>query len=189
MIIAGTGHRPDKLPNKITGYNLLNPTYQYIRKELIKIIEELKPEKIISGMALGYDTVLAEMAINLKIPLIAAVPFTGQEKIWPKKSQDDYNQLLNQAQEIVIVCEGGYAGWKMQQRNEFLVQNCDILIACFINNEVSGGTFNCIQYAKKQDKDILVIDPTAIEDINEQNKLSESITKMKSKYERDRFNQ
>ena len=26
IILAGTGHRPSKLPNKHTGYNLSNPT-------------------------------------------------------------------------------------------------------------------------------------------------------------------
>ena len=38
---------------------------------------------------------------------------------------------------------------KMQKRNEFMVDNCDILIALW--NGTSGGTKNCINYAKKKE--------------------------------------
>lgn len=158
MILAGSGHRPDKLPDKLTGYDYNNPVYKYIKTELYKIIDELKPTKIISGMALGFDTILAQAAIDLKIPFIAAIPFVGQEKIWPQSSKDTYNKLLNLAAEKVIVCEGGYAAWKMQKRNEFMINNATTVVACY-NGDLSGGTFNCIEYAKSLNIPIYYINP------------------------------
>lgn len=49
MIVAFTGHRPDKLG----GYKLPNPTYVKVCQQIETKLVELKPEKIISGMALG----------------------------------------------------------------------------------------------------------------------------------------
>lgn len=157
MIIAGTGHRPDKLPNKETGYKLPNPTYIKICKEIEKHLLELKPEKVISGMALGYDSYLAFVTLKLGIPLIAAVPFQGQELAWPQASQNAYNALLKRATEVVIVSEGGYSAHKMQIRNEWMVNHCDVLLACYDGSP--GGTGNCIKYAKNLNKNIIIIDP------------------------------
>lgn len=162
MIIGGTGHRNDKLPNKETGYILPNPTYNYVCQNIEKILLQNKPEKVISGMALGFDFWLANIAINLNIPLVAAIPFIGQEKMWPKHSQAQFNKLLDKASGVIIVSEGGYAAYKMQTRNEYIVNNCDKLIACLIPSEKSGGTFNCVKYAKSINKDIVFIDPAAI---------------------------
>lgn len=157
MIVAFTGHRPDKLPDKKTGYKLPNPTYLHVCQQIEKILKELKPEKIISGMALGVDQWAANIAIRLNIPFVAAVPFVGQEKAWPQTSQKIFNKLIEKAAEVVIVSEGGYAAYKMQIRNEWMVDNCNKLIAVW--DQSPGGTGNCVNYAKSKNKDIIFIDP------------------------------
>ena len=154
MIIAFTGHRC----NKIGGYNLPNPIYNYICQQTEKALLQLKPEKCISGMALGYDSYAANVCIKLNIPFLAAIPFIGQEKAWPFPSQQTYHKLLNKAAEKVIVCEGDYAAYKMQTRNEWMVNNCDLLLACWDGS--NGGTGNCVKYAQSLNKEIIFIDPT-----------------------------
>lgn len=77
-------------------------------------------------MALGYDWMIAKVAIKLGIPFIAAVPFVGQEAIWPQKSKDQYNQLISKASEVKIVSEGGYSAWKMQVRNCWMIDCADV---------------------------------------------------------------
>lgn len=153
MIVAFTGHRPDKLG----GYKLPNPTYIHVCKEIESNLKKLNPEKVISGMALGVDQWAAYIAYKLKIPFIAAVPFEGQEKAWPIKSQVTYNTLLSKASEKVIVCDGGYSSSKMQIRNEWMVDHCDILIAVW--DGTPGGTANCVKYAQSVNKEIIFIDP------------------------------
>jgi|ERR1700723_4018163 len=155
MIVAFTGHRPNKLPG---GYKLPNPTYIHVCKSLDKVLTDLKPEKAISGMALGIDQWAASICIKLGIPLIAAIPFVGQEKTWPESSQRIYNNLLSKAAEVVIVSDGEYSALKMQRRNEFMCDQCDILIAIY-NGDKSGGTYNCIEYAKSIGKQVIIIDP------------------------------
>jgi uncharacterized phage-like protein YoqJ len=152
-VIAFTGHRPDKLG----GYKLPNPTYLHVCQQIDKALTELKPEKVISGMALGVDQWAANIAYKLKIPFLAAVPFEGQEKAWPKNSQIAYALLMRMAAEKHIVCEGGYAAYKMQVRNEWMVDHCDLLIAVWDGTD--GGTGNCVKYAKSKNKEIFYINP------------------------------
>lgn len=154
MIAAFSGHRFQRWG----GYKLPNPTYIQVYQETKNLLLKLQPEKCISGMCSGYDQVAAFICIKLGIPFIAALPHINQEKIWPKESQTIYHRILEKASEVVILSEGEYAAYKMQVRNEWLVDNSDCLIACFDGVE-SGGTYNCIEYAKTQNKPIHIIKP------------------------------
>ncbi len=145
MKIAGTGHRP----NKLGGYSdqafdkLYDIAWGYLSTNIQFI------NQVISGMALGWDQALAKAAIDLNISTIAAIPFKGQEIMWQKPSIKLYNDLLEKCSEIVIVSEGKYSPHKMHLRNEWMVDNCDILLAMW-NGDKFGGTYNCISYAKKK---------------------------------------
>lgn len=161
MIVSFTGHRPDKLG----GYIIPNPTYIHICQQIEKTLLEFKPEKVISGMALGIDQWAAFIATKLGIPFIAAVPFEGQEKAWPQHSQSIYNKLLGKAAEKVVVCDGGYSAHKMQLRNEWMVNNCDTLIAIW--DKTPGGTGNCVNYAQSIKKNIVFINPSLTKPENE----------------------
>jgi len=154
-IIAFSGHRP----NKLGGYNLPNPTYIYVCQEIDKLLRQLNPDKVISGMALGVDQWAANIAMKLNIPVLAAVPFEGQEKKWPPKSQNIYHKLINKCSEVVYICPPGYTNKKMQIRNMWMVDQCDILIG--IHDGSEGGTGNCLKYAYtvKNAKDIFIINP------------------------------
>lgn len=153
MIISFTGHRP----NKLGGFNIPNPTYDFVVKSIRDLLIDLKPEKAISGMALGVDQWAAEICLELGIPLTAAVPFVGQEKIWPVSSVVKFNEILDKATEKVIVSPGGYAAWKMQVRNQWMVDNSDKVIAVFDGSK--GGTGNCVEYIKKVGKPLIIVDP------------------------------
>ena len=100
-------------------------------------------------MALGADQYFANVCIKLKIPFIAAIPFIGQEAVWPAESKRIYKIILAKAESQHIVSEGGYSAAKLQLRNEWMVNNCDLLLGIY-NGDKSGGTFNCIEYAKKR---------------------------------------
>lgn len=147
MILAGTGHRP----NKLGGYS--KEALEKLVNIAIEALQEIKPNKVISGMALGWDQALAIAAYKLDIPFCAAVPFTNQETNWPKESQEAYTRILLKADLVEVICDGGYAPWKMQKRNEFMVDNADVILAMY--DGTSGGTANCINYAKSKNKKII----------------------------------
>lgn len=147
MIICGTGHRPDKLG----GFDL--GTLLQLKDVAKDWIKNSDTKLIISGMALGWDQAIALAAIDLRIPFHAAVPFIGQESKWPSGSQQRYHTILSKATLITHVCDSGYASWKMQKRNQFMVDESDAVLALY--NGTPGGTRNCLVYAEKQNKPII----------------------------------
>lgn len=153
MILAFSGHRPDRLG----GYKVPNPTYIKVCQAIDAKLRELKPEKVISGMALGTDQYGAHIAYRLGIPFIAVIPFVGQEKNWPLVSQQAYQSLLKLAAGQIIASEGGYSPEKMQIRNEMMVNIADQVLAVWDGSP--GGTANCLAYAEKIGKPIIRINP------------------------------
>jgi uncharacterized phage-like protein YoqJ len=169
-----TGHRPDKLG----GYaEFNNSTTKKIYKKLIEriiyLIETLNINTFISGGALGVDTI-AFFAVNEvkqkyypNIKNILAVPYEDQNLIW--KSEEDldrYEIIKKLADEIIYVDElpnyklngfpiKRYHIDKLQKRNEFMVDCSSIIISVWDGS--SGGTKNCIKYANKKNKLILLI--------------------------------
>lgn len=155
VIVAVTGHRPHKLGSE---YNYIGPYTEFVREQLRNYLLTLKPIQAISGVAQGVDTIFALLSLELKIPLLAAVPFKGQEAKWPKKAQELYFQILNDPlTSVVYVSEPGYDSAKLQIRNEYMVDHCNLLLAVY--DGTKGGTYNCIQYARRQKRDIRIIDP------------------------------
>ena len=146
MIIGVSGHRA----------LIYNETlYKLVYDKFSSMMQEIKPEKVITGAALGFDQLVAEVCIELNIPFIAAVPFLGQENQWNNAQKDKYNILLSKAAEIKIVSEGSFSKEKFQIRNKWIVDNSDNMIVYFTGQ--SGGTKNCIDYAKSINKPIRYI--------------------------------
>ena len=140
MIVAVTGHRPQKLGG------FTNQTFNALTDLARDWLRVNQPSKVISGMALGWDQALAQASVDLGIPLIAAVPFEGFESRWPITSQKAMARLLDQADEVEVVhlYPGNTA---LQLRNEWMVDRADKMLALWDGSW--GGTFNCIKYAVK----------------------------------------
>lgn len=153
MIISFTGHRPDRLG----GYVTPNPLYTKIVSNMRYVIEGLGAKLIYVGGAQGVDTWAAELAIEMKIPFILAIPCENQEALWPKAAKEKYHSILEKAKEVILVCSGPYSAEKMFIRNRFLVDKADTLVAIFDGSK--SGTMNCVNYAKKMKKTIITINP------------------------------
>lgn len=176
MKIAFTGHRPNKFDND---YDLKSKKIKWIEWRIVSAYETIKQthqvECFIVGMALGIDTLCAKLAIKLKIPFIAAIPFKGQAMRWPKQSQMLYGELIGKADKIFLVDKGIYvtyneylriefsslspslASQAMNNRNKWMVDECQILISVWDNSP--GGTANCTNYAASKKKNIIYVDP------------------------------
>ncbi len=159
MKIAITGHRPNKLGND---YDLNSPLIQWIKNEINKILVQYyyypNELELITGMALGIDTLFAKIAIENNIPFIAAIPCKNQWSKWIQKSIEIYQNILQHKNcTIYNVSTNNYSNTCMQDRNIWMVDNCDILIAVW--DGTSGGTANCIKYAESVNKHIIRINP------------------------------
>lgn len=142
-IVSVTGHRPDKLGGyEITARRAVGA---FAAEQLL----QLAPDRVITGMALGWDQAVAAACIILDIPFVAAVPFEGQERRWPQESRERYHRLLSHADERVVVCDDFVPAVKaLQKRNEWMVDRAEEVIALWDGS--FGGTHNCITYARKK---------------------------------------
>ncbi len=153
---VGTGHRPNKLAPSNICYSdkILYQLIQLAENHLIQI----NPNVVVSGMALGWDFALAIAAIQLKIPLIAAVPFKGQESKWTIKDQKRYHKILAIAAKIQVVSPGEYSAKKMLKRDKWMVdlleQRSGVLLALW-NGERNGGTWHTVNYARRRGTQII----------------------------------
>lgn len=145
MILAATGHRPDKLGGYAskTHWRLIALARDYL--------SDRQPSAVIVGMALGWDQAVAQAAIDFNIPFTAAIPFEGQERRWPETSQARYHGLLDRAASVEIISP--YCDiLAYQHRNEWMVDRADEIAALWDGSW--GGTFNCVRYAEKVGKPV-----------------------------------
>lgn len=173
--VCFTGHRP----NKLYGYDLTDERYiklyNVIKDYCKEMIEGHGYDTFYSGGALGLDTV-AFIAINsLKkeypnIKNILAIPFENQYIKWNNKDKERYEKMKALADKIIYVDkldkykikdykEDIYYPAKMQKRNEYIVDNSDVVISVW-DRKRKGGTYNCIKYAEKLNKTRVNINPS-----------------------------
>ncbi len=141
-IIAVTGHRPDKLG----GYTAYD-NHKAIRRHMKNFLEQAPEGELVlvSGGALGIDQFWIQVGLYLDLPVVAALPFVGYNEKWPREARRKYEKLLDRCDEVRYICEPGYAAWKLQTRNEWMVDHSTSLVAYW--NGTPSGTQNCIDYA------------------------------------------
>lgn len=158
--VAVTGHRPSKL----WGYDYSHPGYTKLAQKLANTLREVGATHLISGMALGADQVFAMVGVQLRPKcgwtVEAAVPCANHDSKWAPESKQLNKQLLTQVDRVTYVSDKPYTSRCMQDRNIYMVNNCDILIAVWDGS--TGGTSNCIKYAVAQDKSVIYIRPQQI---------------------------
>lgn len=152
MIVAATGHRPDKLG----GYNV--ETRLVVTGFAREFLEIVQPEEVISGMAQGWDQAVAWAAVDLGIPFVAAEPFAGHGDNWPLEAHDRYLKLLAHAKSIVFVWtlpayRSETIAEALNRRNHWMVDNASVVLALW--NGTPGGTANCVNYAREKRVEVL----------------------------------
>jgi len=143
----------------ITGHRKLVHSEHAIAKQLILYLTKLKPDKLITGMALGFDQLSARVAVYLHIPFIAAIPAKTQANRWTVGQKKIYEKIIKRAEQIVRVdtiksYKGRTYTEKLFNRNLWLVDHSDKLIA-YYNNTGNGGTLHAMRYAYKQRKVVI----------------------------------
>lgn len=157
-----TGHRPQTL-NKLMKYDDFNDInfMEYVDIMRYVVYKCLKEgfDYFITGGAIGVDLDFAEMVLHTRknddIKLEVAVPCKNQDLKWRQSDKERYKDILSNAEYINQISEK-YTPDCMQKRNEYMVNNSELVIA-FWNGEEKGGTWNTIQYAKKIGKPIEIV--------------------------------
>lgn len=124
--------------------------------------------------ALGFDQFATQVVLELKnkykdrkITLEIAVPFKNQPNKWFNKEDiERYNNQLKLADKVTYVDtlekykiqgfkEGLYHPVKMQKRNEYMIDDSNIVVSYWDGSK--SGTGNCIRYAEKKNRKVINI--------------------------------
>ncbi len=175
MDICFTGHRPDKLG---TGYSITSERVvaysDLLLNTLVPLIENENAKRFTSGGAIGIDQIAFWTVHRLKerypfLINVLAIPFEKQYTVWRNQELVHwYHQMVSLADEVVYVDTvagyrhdhlpvGDYSATKMELRNQYMVDTSDKVIAVW--NGTSGGTGNCVKYAKKKGKPVIQLHP------------------------------
>ena len=156
-----TGYRPQKLAylREETGREY-RELYDVLTEQ-IKAAVDRGYDYFISGFAEGVDLMAAEIVIALKrdgyeISLEAAMPAMNQTEGWEDLSRGIYYMLLDQADRRVCV-DKTMNKYSCLRRDEYMVDQSDLVIAVFDGKK--GGTAYTVNYARKKNRDLWIIDP------------------------------
>ena len=104
-----------------------------------------------SGGALGFDQMAARIVLSLRekypwIRLIMVIPFDGQADKWSREQRGRWLEII-EASDKVIHISHRYDKGVFFQRNHYMVENADLLLAAFDGQP--GGTAGTVAYAKR----------------------------------------
>jgi len=144
-----------------TGHRRILP--EHIREirgvisEVLRGLYETGFRTFISGGAVGFDLIAAEVVIELRedfpdMKLVMALPCKNQHERWSRADKFKYEKILDAADETVFLCET-YCTGCMHLRNKYLVDNSDICVAYY--NYRSGGTAYTVNYARDKGIDVI----------------------------------
>lgn len=137
----------------VSGHRDMPHPKEDIKAALKKHLEILRPSLVLTGMAIGFDQLVADVCLDLGIPYTAAVPFVGQQSTWPMLAIEHYNDLLDKAHQVRVISAGGWSNAKFHIRNQWIVNNSTHLV-CYWDGTDQGGTAGCVKYAKSKGKPI-----------------------------------
>lgn len=122
----------------------------------------------LSGGAVGFDQIAASLIVAKKemgfdIKLIFVLPCKDQDKKWSYEQKKLYHNLLQEADQQIILSEEYYDGC-MKDRNCYMVDHSAYCI-CALTKERSG-TGQTVRYARSQGLQVKNVVPTGNEPLS-----------------------
>jgi uncharacterized phage-like protein YoqJ len=165
---AFSGHRPKSFP---WGYVENNKHCIWLKQQIDNKIEQAISDGFnyfIAGGAMGVDMWCAECVISKKekygqsnIMLEVAIPFIGYDKWFSGQIKQRLENIINLSDKRVVITNKvttSHLNMLYHARNKYLVNSSHRLIAVYDENtNITGGTFQTYQYAKKKNKEIVTI--------------------------------
>lgn len=162
---AFTGHRPGRF---CFGYDEEHEQCKQLKSVLADQIAALIDAGITTfytGMAQGVDQWAAAIVLALSeehpgIRLIAVLPCETQANKWSVDQRERHFNILAECDDVITLA-GHYTPTCMLERNRYLVDHAEYLLAVY-DNGIRGGTAHTIRYAEKRGRKIISIHPDTL---------------------------
>lgn len=178
--ISFTAHRGNN--PSMGGYDLYSKKNKLILESLINTLENLtsKYDKIyffvggaLTGDQLSFKACeyIRDKYINKIVKIFLCIPFVGFG-LWWLDGIDELNREKQVATKVFYIdrikqysnpkYKNKYHISKYTNRNKFMIDMSDIVIALYDGSSKKGGTYNSIQYAKQVNKQLIIINVSKI---------------------------
>ena len=156
-----TGHRPARL-RMACGSDAVRALTECLYWHTLYLYYESGITHFFSGMAQGTDIWCAQQVLRLRrykpeVSLHCVLPCYNQEKSWSERERRVYREILSQADEVFYL-NGSYFQGCMQERNRYLVDRAQTLLAVY-DGAPGGGTEYTVRYAQSRDRRIILVRP------------------------------
>ncbi len=166
FVVSGSGSRELVIADKMTRAECMTQ----VKAELIDFKFFYGPDlSVMSGMAEGFDEILAVAAQSLEIHTILAIPNKGYvEYYWGKNSlthttrMEAANQIILKADEIIYLYDDLYVevnGRKIHAnfaRNQYMVDNSNYML---VWDPKTRGTKDCFKRIEAADRRFKLLGP------------------------------
>ncbi len=143
-----------------TGHRELGEDFsaRTLKAEIVELVKR-GVTTFLSGMAMGFDLIAAELVLELKgtfpdVKLIACVPCRDQDKSFPFEDKERYAAILAKADEVAVLSEHYYRGC-MHARNRYMVDRAEFLLA-YCHSETGGTAYTVNYFLKTHDEEKLI---------------------------------
>jgi hypothetical protein len=148
----------------ITGHQYLEDSHswEWVKMEMDDLLAKLGQPLIgISCLAIGADSLFAELILQHGGCLEAVLPFPEYEEELPIQQRDRYQALLKVASAITVLEERQSKQESYFEASKKVVDAADLLLAVWDGKPARGlgGTADIVEYARQELKQIIRLDP------------------------------
>lgn len=163
--IAVFGHRPPELG----GYGP-NPVADAVRARLVQILtakHQLTADLVVvSGLRLGAETLGAEAALEVGLPLVAVLPYPDPQSVWPTASQERFGALLARAVEVITLerrapADRAAAGAALARRDAWLARHVAEAVLVWDGDDRSLAKLHRTLVQQLGEEEVWILEPTA----------------------------
>lgn len=169
--VAFTGYRESKMLKSSSRQPILKALFGESKQAKLNKIADATYQAIeglykqgfryyYSGVSSGFDMIAALAVLELRnkysdVKLIAVVPFVGQDDRYTPQDKFTYKQILEQADEVVIMSDRYIENAQYLKRNDYMLEHSSQLV-CYYDGQ-RGGSMYTYNRAVKYGYDIINI--------------------------------
>jgi hypothetical protein len=132
------------------------------REHLRAVADDARPVIALSALAAGSDTLFAEAAVGLGIPLVAVRPFDRYaDDFTTAVARDAYRELWSCADRRVRLAYRSRSQEAYRAAMRWVVERSDVLLAIWDGRPATepGGTADTVAHALALGRSVLHVDP------------------------------
>lgn len=148
----------------ITGHQRLEDAqgWDWAEAEMAELLTRLPGPLVgISCLAVGADSLFANLVLAGEGSVEAVIPFPGYKQNFAGRDRDMYQQLLEAASRVTLLRRGRTDEESYFEAGKMVVAEAELLFAVWDGKPARGlgGTGDVVEYALQNGKDVIHLDP------------------------------